>query len=282
MVALGSTSQTYLVANLHYVNEPLVNMREHPSHASKIVSQALFAEEVTICEKKNAWSLIKTSEGYSGWVFNDGIVSRQDVYSHQIMTSRLNATIYKEKDIEYGPMKILPYGSKLNRIDMEDPRWYKVVLPDNCEGYIQKGDAGLEPPLVSQAELVYFSQKFLGIPYIWGGRSSFGYDCSGFVQMLYNQMGILLPRDSKEQIQDPRFKDIPLNTIEAGDLIFFGKSREKIMHVGLFLGNNQFIHTSIRENMPWVRISRLSDFEWSGHVDAYYPFRAARQLVSTR
>jgi len=198
------------------------------------------------------------------------------------MTSRLNATIYKEKDIEYGPMKILPYGSRLNGVDIEDPRWYKVVLPDNSKGYIQKGDVRIEPTIAHKGDLVCFSQKFLGIPYIWGGRSSFGYDCSGFVQMLYNQIGVLLPRDSKEQILDPRFKEIPLNAIEAGDLIFFGKSREKIMHVGMCIGNNQFIHTSVRENMPWVRISQLSDLEWSGLMDAYYPFRAARQLILHR
>ncbi|MCP5492677.1 MAG: C40 family peptidase [Chlamydiales bacterium] len=93
-----------------------------------------------------------------------------------------------------------------------------------------------------------FSQKFLGLLYIWGGRSSFGYDCSGFVQMLYSQIGIKLQRDAKQQILDSRLQSIKIDELKLGDLIFFGKSDQRIMHVGMYIGNEQFIHATAREN----------------------------------
>ncbi len=97
--------------------------------------------------------------------------------------------------------------------------------------------------------------------------------------MLYNQIGIGLERDSKQQIRDNRFQTISIENLEPGDLIFFGKSEQKISHVALFIGDGQFIHATTRECQPWIRISRLSVFEWSGDPSANSPYRVARQLI---
>jgi gamma-D-glutamyl-L-lysine dipeptidyl-peptidase len=96
--------------------------------------------------------------------------------------------------------------------------------------------------------------------------------------MLYSQIGVDLPRDSKQQINDHRFKAIEIDELDVGDLIFFGKSAEKIRHVGLYIGEGRFIHPTVLENKPWLRISRLTDFQWSGDEGATYPYRTARQL----
>jgi len=78
-------------------------------------------------------------------------------------------------------------------------------------------------------------------------------------------------------MQDERFQAISLDEIEAGDLLFFGESEQKITHVGMYIGNGQFIHAIVKQNQPWIRISHLSDAELSGHSDSIYPYRTARQ-----
>lgn len=268
---------------LHYIQASFVNMRERPTSSSKVVSQALLSEEISIEEEADKWVYITTPDGYRGWVESNTIATLSDAYPHFqsgyfVKVSRLSAHLYAMKDIEYGPLLTIPYGVKLHVLDGEDVRWIKVALPNQEEAYIQKGDVVPEPERTQKSELVDFSQRFLGLPYTWGGRSSFGYDCSGFVQMLYFQIGVNLERDSKQQILDERFKTIDLVDLESGDLIFFGKSDQKIMHVALYIGHDQFIHATARENRPYIRTSQLSDFEWSGHANAYYPYRLARQL----
>jgi len=268
-----------IAAVLVYVNEPVVDMRENPTSQSQVVSQALFSEKVTVKKTIDEWSSIQTPDGYSGWVISESLVDRNTPYETQSKTSRLRAHVYGIMDTELGPIKSLPYGSRLQVLDVSDSRWVKVKLPDDHECYIQKGDLSPEPQLSHKSELVDFNHKFLGLPYTWGGRSSFGYDCSGFVQMLYSQIGIDLERDARQQILDRRFRTIKLEQIEPGDLIFFGQSADKIKHVGLSIGQGQFIHATPRENQPWIRISHLSDAEWSGHEKTNYPYRTARQLI---
>ncbi len=271
-----------LATCLFYVNEPVVEMREKPDPESEVVSQALFSEEVKIKEEANGWSSLFTPDGYAGWVPSKSIVKRDFPYETDLKISRLSAHLYKAKGTEGGPLKSLPFGAKLHTLDATDPRWLKVALPDGRQCYIQRGDVQLEPPLSNKEELVEFSQRFLGLPYTWGGRSGFGYDCSGFMQMLYREIGVNLERDARMQINDHRFKKIEIEELERGDLIFFKKSEAepRIMHVGLYIGNGRFIHATVRENKPWIRISHLSDPEWMGTEEAYYAYRTARQLIS--
>lgn len=268
-----------LETNLFYIHQPVIEMREQPTYESKVISQAIFAEKIVVKKRLEDWTYIVTSDHYSGWVPASSFIELSEPYEVSLKISRLKAHIYKVKDIEYGPLITLPYGSELQILEDMDSRWLKIALVDGREGYIQKGDVAPEPELHHKEELIEFSKKFLGLPYTWGGRSSFGYDCSGFIQMLYSQIGISLPRDSKQQVLDPRFQTISFDQLELGDLIFFGKSKEKIMHVGIFEGKGKFIHATSRENQPWLRISHLSDFEWSAHGDAYYPYRTFCQLI---
>ncbi|HSX11482.1 MAG TPA: SH3 domain-containing C40 family peptidase [Chlamydiales bacterium] len=258
-----------------YIRVPVADMRESPRGDSKIVSQALFGEEVQVGERAGEWGSIATPDSYTGWVFSAHLVALPTVYPTHVEVTRLSAHIYPVPDTEYGPLITLPFGVGLKVIDSSDPRWIKISLIDGQEAYVQKGDVQLEP----HVDLVTLSRKFLGLPYTWGGRSSFGYDCSGFVQMLYRRVGIHLPRDARQQIRDPRCKPIPLETLAPGDLLFFGPSEQEIKHVGMCLEGTQFIHTSSRENKPYVRISKLTDTEWSGSGEVSYPFRAARRII---
>ena len=263
-----------------YINLPTISMREQPSHQSKIVSEALFAEHVQIHQTQDGWSQITTSDGYPGWIPSDTLVMRQDPYMPTLTVTRLAAHLYSTPSIEYGPWKTLPYGSRLMELERDQVRWIQVALPDGQVAFIQQGDVALEPPIEHKQDLVLFSERFLGIPYTWGGRSSFGYDCSGFVQMLYSKLGVQLERDAKQQARDVHMLTIAQEQLEPGDLLFFAKSPEHLMgHVGLYLGNGRFIHGSSRESMPWIRYSDLTDREWSGEAGAFYTHRVYKQYT---
>ena len=278
MVFSSTFPQKIATTSLVYINEPVAVMREHPREESKVVSQAIFSEEIRVEKVVDDWSYITSSDGYSGWVQSMHFIKLEGPYNTSLKVCRLAAHIYGVEDTEFGPIKTLPYGAKLRVVDTTDPRWIKIAMPDGKECFIQRGDVTPELKVDTKKDLVEFSKQFLGLPYTWGGRSSFGYDCSGFVQMLYNQINVNLQRDARQQVLDPRFQTIALDKLEPGDLIFFGKSAEKILHVGMFIGNGQLIQATVRELRPWLRISNLSDLEWSGHRDAFYPYRIARQL----
>lgn len=272
---------TLMASSLFYINEPVSTMRESPNPHSEVVSQAVFSEEVHIQASEGKWSRIETPDGYSGWVLTEHLVKRETPFVTNAKISRVKAHLYTVMDTIYGPIKSLPYGARFTVLNSSDARWLKIALPDDLECYVQKGDAEELPQLRHKNKLPALAQQFRELPYTWGGRSSFGYDCSGFVQMLYSHIDISLQRDAKQQILDKRFKTIDIAELEPGDLIFFGKSEERILHVGMSIGDGQFIHATSRENKPWIRISNLSDFEWSGDEKANYPHRHARQLIET-
>jgi len=269
-------------ALFYFIVEPIVNMRALPDGASKVVSQALMGEEIRVCQKEKGWAWIQTPDGYFGWVPLGSFTESSIAYlgEETVSVTRLSGHIYSVADVEFGPKMTVAYGTRLKWIDDCDPRWTRIAFPNGEEGFIQKGDVAGEKPIRSKKDLISLGKRFLGLPYTWGGRSSFGYDCSGFVQMLYGRLGFLLPRDSIDQSRDARLIPIEIGACEPGDLLFFGKNQDRIQHVALFIGKGAFIHASSKENKPYLRISRLTDAEWSGALSASYPYRTARSLLT--
>lgn len=269
----------------HTVVSPILEMRKSPQGDTEVVSQALFSEEIKILEEKGEWTKISTTiDNYEGWAKRAGIGSKNAPYLEQenytlLTTDRLSAHLYAVPDTVYGPMLTLPFESKLLCPNFIDSRWLSVELPDGSQAFVQSGDVSIGNKQLKMPEIEAFSQRFLGLPYTWGGRSSFGYDCSGFVQMLYRQMGIFLPRDAKDQFLFSELTDCSLSSLNLGDLIFFGFAPDQIRHVGLSLGENRFIHTSaVTENQPYLRISSLNDPAWNG--TGYYPFLAGKRCLA--
>lgn len=269
----------------HYINVPTEQMRESPSGASEIVSQALSSEEIMPLEESEEWIKIETViDHYQGWVKKASICSRTEPFPPKVPSiaakvNRLAAHLYTVEDTTLGPLMTLPFESKLQvegPTDDNNSRWLKVSLPDERKAYIQRGDITFASPLLSLNEMCDFSSHFLGLPYTWGGRSSFGYDCSGFVQMLYRQMGISLPRDSKDQVRWEGFKAVALDSLSPGDLIFFGPAEDKIRHVVMYLKEGSFIHSTVADNAPYIRISNLEELRWNG--TGAWGYRTARRL----
>lgn len=274
-----------LATTFTYVNVPTTVMRDEPFHKAKVVSQAVFSEQVKVLEESGDWIKIETQvDRYQGWINKQAVYQRNDEFASKNIgtiakVKRLAAHLYEVEDTIYGPKLTLPFESRLEVVvphEHDDQRWVKVQLPDNRQLFIQKGDVSFENKTMSISEMCDFSKFFLDLPYTYGGRSSFGYDCSGFTQMLYRQMGIFLPRDSKDQINWEGFKDISLEQLQPGDLIFFGLGKDKIRHVGLWLGEGKFIHANVLDNAPYISISDIKEPSWNGTQRNVY--RAARTL----
>lgn len=267
-----------------YINVPFAEMRETPSADSKVDSQVYYSERIEILEEQDGWTKIQSPDGYSGWtkgpIFFQTDQKILDSSNATIAkVTRCAAHLYEIADIEFGPIKTLPFDSKIEIIDqLGDPngRWLKVRLVDGSYAYVQRGDITLNSQPISREEMLALSHRFLGLPYTWGGRSSFGYDCSGYVQMLYRQMGISIPRNSNQQAKWEGLQRISHDALQPGDLVFFGPQEPKISHVGMYIGGNKFIHTSSRENKPYLRVSSLHDPEWNG--SGFYKYRIAATL----
>lgn len=272
-------------ASVKRVNQGVVHLRAEPHQASEVVSQAIMSEEVRLLDESYDWLKVETAaDGYHGWTRKEGICSSSNLFNSlldasSLWTNRLSAHVYHTQDTIYGPIMTLPYGSRLalaRSALQHDERWLDVILPDGKEAYIQRGDVVLERPLLANEQVERLALTFLGLPYTWGGRSSFGYDCSGFVQMLYASKGVVLPRDSKDQALAGGFSDAPLSELQKGDLVFFGSADKTVKHVGFSLGGSRFIHTcAVVENAPYVRISSLEDPAWNG--GGYYPYRFGKR-----
>lgn len=274
-----------LASMLFYVNKPVIDMRKHPNDNAEIVSQAYYTEQVNILEETPEWLKIETTvDHYQGWIKNLGICKRSSVFLSNpndivAKVNRCAAHLYGLEDTIYGPILTVPFDSRLEVIEPKDEshsRWIKVGLVDGREAFIQRGDVTLNTDLLDITKISSLSLNFLNLPYTWGGRSSFGYDCSGFVQMLYRQMGLHLPRDSVDQMKWKKFKSISLGELSPGDLIFFGFDQDKIRHVGLYIGDHKFIHSNVSENAPYIHISCLKDSDWNG--SGRYTYRAACTL----
>jgi gamma-D-glutamyl-L-lysine dipeptidyl-peptidase len=143
----------------------------------------------------------------------------------------------------------------------DDADWFQVRLPDQRTGWIQAGDIDLAPRKLSIEESIALSRRFIGLTYLWGGRSSFGYDCSGFTQMVVRSRGITMPRDADLQAAWSGAMPVDRQKLRAGDLLFFGSTADHITHTGMFIGHGQFIHDTTNGH-PGIQISDLRDQPW--------------------
>jgi len=248
-----------------------------------VASQAIFSDEVDILEEHQDLVHIQMKiDTVKGWVQKQSVQFVEQLPLHTVIVEQKAAHVYAEANVEKGPLMTLPFESHLTYIEEleeEERRWLKVQLPSGKLAYIERGCVSFKPRQLTKEEMVAFSKRFLGLPYTWGGRSSFGYDCSGFMQMLYRQMGIFLPRNSKKQCVWEGFRPIEIENISPGDLIFWGTIDQKINHVGMYIGDGQFIHTIASvEKKPYLRISHLNDPAWDGKASNYHAFRTARTL----
>ncbi len=225
--------------NDHICSVAVAPLRKEPSDKSEIVSQLLFGDAVTVIEKTDKWFLVQNSyDGYQGWLdfkqLTELTPTQCDTYNtcNYLAPAQLNNTLVGPNQSNY----YLSPGS---------------TLPFYQNGFCylgqQKFEVKFTPTLPDRANFKDNIEKtaffFENSPYLWGGRTLFGIDCSGFVQAVYKLMGIVLKRDAWEQAETGELVDF-LAAANLGDLAFFDNEEGKITHVGLMLSNDKIIHAA--------------------------------------
>lgn len=258
----SSLNQTHGIINLS-----VGNIRSRPSHASALITQALMGTPVKIYEKEGWWYRIQTPDRYIGWIDAAGIKpvnkTRLESWknSEKIIFTDHYGSVYKTNNMESDPVSDVVLGN-IFKMEENSDQWYKVDFPDGRSGYVKKDKAMTisewqDQISVTGESIVSLARSFMGIPYLWGGTSIKGADCSGFIKTLYFMHGIILQRDASQQTRYGELIPVKNNyeDLKPGDLLFFGESR--VTHVGMYIGDDQFIHSagkvkinSLNENDP--------------------------------
>jgi gamma-D-glutamyl-L-lysine dipeptidyl-peptidase len=254
----------------YVVVRPVVNMFRTPTTDADVVSQSLYGTNVKLVKAEGDWLQIRTADDYTGWVQSTG-VRKLDGKRYAdgvpfVKVFEASANVYREPDVTlHAPLLNLPWESRLevslDKVD-EKGRWLKVRLADGGEGFIQRGDVSSDTSTLDIPQTIALAKRFMGVTYTWGGTSSFGFDCSGFVQMLMRQRGYTIPRDASLQVAWDGVSHIERKDLQPGDLLYFGEGLEKVTHTGMYIGNGEFIHDTVHER-PMVQISRLDDAPWT-------------------
>ena len=251
---------------------PVANLYSKPSMDADVVSQAIYGTGVGILEEKPGWARVRTPDEYTGWMEESALRKPHEgepAYAASGRIARVEslfANLYQEPDAtRHAPVLTVPFETRLV-VEAEpkdnDARWIEILLVDRRTAWIQRGDVSFDNPPLSLAALAGFSKRFLGLPYLWGGTSTFGFDCSGFVQMLYRRVGVMLPRDAQPQADWSGLAPVRRADLRPGDLLYFGQSPGKITHTGMYIGRGEFINATAHEH-PCVRIDKLGDAYWT-------------------
>jgi gamma-D-glutamyl-L-lysine dipeptidyl-peptidase len=249
------------------VLRPVVNMYSHPAEDADVVSQAIYGANVLLLEQKDGWAHIRTSDDYTGWSPMSALRAGEPyaVRGRVAETQSLFTHVYREASVtRHAPIVTVPFETRFEVIaEPADPaRWIQVRLPDDRPGWVQLGDVSFDARPLTVPETIALSRRFLGLPYTWGGASSFGYDCSGFMQMLCRRRGLHLPRDAQPQAEWSGVTPVKREDVKPGDLLYFGSSEKHITHTGMYIGDGKFIDATTYET-PMIRIDSLDDPHWT-------------------
>lgn len=260
----------------------VANMHRTSNETVELVSQAVLGTNVKVlaCEKNGGeeWFRIETPDTYQGWTLGTSLRLLQEggkPYASEgavFEITSLMANIYAAEDVtERKPLVVAPIGSRLEAGACGE-RWCEITLPCGAKGWVQKGDGEIKDAAAARRKLapdetVALAKRFLGIPYLWGGKSPLGIDCSGYVQLLYHLSGFEILRDARIQITMSDLVEVPRGQERTRDLVFFGKAIDKITHVGMMIGPDEFINSTTHDK-PMVQISNLRDPFWQGLYQA--------------
>jgi len=257
--SLGYTSG--YIKKMGIVTLSVINMRKEPDHASELVSQSILGTPVTILGDTNSWLHIETPDNYTGWVEGASvqIMSKEEMEKwrsvKKVIYMENTGWLYDSPSGKSGVVGDLVGGNILEKTG-ESAGFVSVILPDGRKGYINSKkvtdfNEWKNSVISPDDNLCSLARTYLGIPYLWGGTSSKGADCSGFVQSVFFRNGLILRRDASLQALHGSSVDISdgFSRLKKGDLLFFGSVKngsKHVTHVALYLGNNEYINSAGR------------------------------------
>lgn len=210
---------------------PVADLRATADHDAELVDQVHFEETLTVLATRAGWHFVQADDHYVGWIPEDAVRAR-DRRDGRVV-GRVLAAVHVEADADSRVIGYLPAGTPL--ADTDGP-WVRIAPA----GYVAADDAAdlrrapHRPPAAD--DLIATAEAFLGVPYLWGGTTGLGLDCSGYVQQVYRLNGLRLDRDADQQAVEGR----PVEVAAPGDLIFFGTDR--VTHVALATGERTFLN----------------------------------------
>lgn len=231
-------------------------LRTEPSHRAEICSQLVFGELVMVILSGLDWTRIQTEHGYFGWCRSAHLDITQTKYLKEFQKNLPGILV--ESDRNY-PLNGFLESQKLND-------FYPRYLIEGCFSFYPGAlnSKGLKwnfikkNPLLDLNKMAEAGTKFLGVPYLWGGKTPLGFDCSGLIQFLFNLNGFSFPRDAWQQAElgEAVIFDRLNPEFEPGTLLFFQRPEKRIHHVALSIGGHQFLHAS-----EWTRIQSFKEGE---------------------
>ncbi len=251
------------------------NMYSAADESKDVVSQATLGQTVELLEAADGFARVRTPDRYEGWLPRAAFAEypgpdapRYASAGRVAEVTSLMANVYREADVTRArPLLQAPLGTRLEVTGASGERWLVLRLPSGEQGYLQQGDVAVGDAAAPRrrgmpADLVATARRFLGVPYLWGGMTARGIDCSGLASRVYHLNGVELPRDANLQFEDAKAVAVPRARLQPGDLVFFGQDDRHVSHVGIYLGGGRFINATTYRT-PTVREDRLSDPHWA-------------------
>lgn len=257
--------------NYGVITISVANLRSEPKHPAELATQATMGTPVNVLKKQRGWYLVQTPDKYLSWVDAAG-VSLMDKSSFEnwqkspkLLYTKPYGFAYATASANAGTVSDMVYGDVV-ALNEKQGDFYAVTFPDGRKGFIPAAESAKYDEWVASRKptgenLVNTSKQLMGLPYLWGGTSFKGVDCSGFTKTVYFMNGLVLPRDASQQVHVGELVDTSngWDNLQPGDLLFFGSPAkdgkpERVVHVGMWIGGNQeFIHSAGR-----VRISSMN------------------------
>ncbi len=286
LVVLPNT--TKLKKNWGIVSLSTANLRGKPAHSAEMVSQAIMGTPVRVLKEDDGWVLVQTPDHYISWT-NESSVEQMDREalnnwrnSDRLMFTGIYGTVYRDADQKM-VMSDLVAGAIVVKKE-ESQHYFQIMLPDGGLGYVSKlnwvnfkqwkGSAALNGD-----KMIAAGQQFMGFPYLWGGTSSKGMDCSGFIKTICFLNGVIVERDASQQVRHGKAVDVEsgYNDLQKGDMLFFGSKQPfRVTHIGMYIGNGEVIHS-----MGKVRINSLDEKSDIFNKGLKSSLIAARRIIGT-
>jgi len=257
--ALGYTAE--IEKSMGLVTLSVINLRKEPNHASELVSQAIMGTPFKILKENDSWIQVQTPDNYIGWTqeLSVKLMDQKEMddwkKSPKVIYLENTGWLYDTTLERAGVVGDL-VGGNILKITGESNGYVNLVLPDGRKGYADKQkvmnyDEWKNKNLCTAESVCKTALTYIGIPYLWGGSSAKGADCSGFVQSVFFRNGLILERDASLQAKHGLTVDISdgFKRLKKGDLLFFGSKENGISHVNhvaLYLGNYEYINSSGR------------------------------------
>lgn len=276
----------------------LAHLRAEPRHGAELVSQMLLGEEALVLRSRGEWLQVQTADRYLAWVHHRSIVRRTpedlDAFrarlferrppaGHWMVTARGTRAL-REPAPYAAPVADLVQGAVVEVAETRG-RFLQIILPDGVAGWVARGEVAPAELLAgrftqSGRAILEHGAQFMGLPYLWGGTSEKGFDCSGFVQRLFGLHGIWLPRDSDQQADrgEPVDTGDDWSRVADGDLAFFSEREDgRPTHVGILAEGGRMLHASTgRNGVAWEALDSSAE-----RHDAYAA-RLAASLTGVR